>query len=197
MAGVEIGEAFWHSDIARKIVSDNHYDVIIGSVHAVQFKNYTMPYSTIDFGKLGREMSAEYLDKYFDDLAFMIANAEFDILAHLTCPLRYINGKYGLNVDCKNYKQKIESILKTVIEKNIVLEVNTSCKGSNYNEFMPEEWIIKLYKDMGGKLISLGSDAHIKENASHYFDEAVTMLKDNGFNSACYLKNRKIYQYNI
>lgn len=117
LAGVEIGEAFWHNDIARKIISENDYDVIIGSVHAVRFEGYTMPYSTIDFGKIGRKMSAEYLDKYFDDMAFMIENTEFDILAHLTCPLRYINGKYGLNIDCKDYDKKIESILKSVIEK--------------------------------------------------------------------------------
>lgn len=197
LAGLEIGETFWHKEIAEKLLSDNSYDVVIGSVHAVQYEGYTMPYSQIDFAMLGRKTTCEYLDKYFDDVSELIESTDFDILAHLTCPLRYINGKYGLNIDCKIYNDKIEDILKAVIKRNLVLEINTSCRGGNYDEFMPEEWIIKLYKALGGSLVSLGSDAHIKENASYYFSEAVEMLKNNGFNKSCYLKSRKIHQYDL
>ncbi len=197
LKGVEIGEGFWNTDVTKKIVSMKIYDVIIGSVHAVKFPNYEMPYSTIDFSAFSVEQAEEYFNKYFDDVLFMIQNTEFDILAHLTCPLRYINGKYGLNIDCKKYKSKIIRILKTVIEKNIALEINTSCKGSNYNEFMPEEWIVALYKEMGGYLVTLGSDAHIKENASHCFSEAVKMLKRNCFDRAFYYKNRRAYKYEL
>ncbi len=197
LRGVEIGEGIWHPDITKKIVSLTEYDVIIGSVHAVRFENYTMPYSTIKFSELGLDASERYFNNYFDDMLEMINSTEFDVLAHLTCPLRYINGKYGLGVDCKKYKDKITDILQSIIEKNIALEINTSCIGSAYNEFLPEEWIVALYKELGGSLVTLGSDAHIAENASHCFDEAVKMLKRNGFDRAYYYKNRRAYSYNI
>ncbi len=197
LRGVEIGEGFWHKEVTEKMVSMTKYDVIIGSVHAVKFEGYEMPYSQINFADMGKQESERYFDKYLDDMIYMIGNTEFDILAHLTCPLRYINGKYSLNVDCKNYKSKITNILKLIIEKDIALEVNTSCKGSNYDEFMPEEWIVALYKEMGGHLITLGSDAHISDNASYCFDSAVEMLKRNGFDGACYYKNRTAYKYEI
>ncbi len=195
LRGIEIGEGFWHPDVTRKILSMTAYDVVIGSVHAVKFPHYTMPYSTINFAAMGKATAKEYFGKYLNDVQCMIETTACDILAHLTCPLRYMNGKYRLDVDCKPYKSQITTILHRIIEKEIALEINTSCKGSHYDEFMPEEWIVSLYKELGGHLVTLGSDAHIAKNASHDFDKAIDMLKRNGFDSAYYYKNRTPYPY--
>ncbi len=197
LKGVEIGEGFWHKEVTEKIVSMGKYDVIIGSIHAVKFEGYEMPYSQMNFADMEKDTAEKYFDKYLDDMIYMIENTEFDVLAHLTCPLRYINGKYGLNIDCKDHKEKITSILRLIIEKNAALEVNTSCKGSSYDEFMPEEWIVAIYKELGGERITLGSDAHIAKNASHAFADAVEMLKRQGFDKAYYYKNRIAYSYKI
>ena len=85
------------------------YDVVIGSVHLVKYKDLTCAYSGIDFSKLKEETIIEYLDAYFDDVLTMIETTDFDILAHLTCPLRYIKGKYNIDIDkltsiCYNIK---------------------------------------------------------------------------------------------
>ncbi len=195
LRGIEIGETFWHPKRSEEILSMREYDVVIGSVHAVRYEGYMGAYSRIDFRELGMKHTLAYLDQYFDDMLTLIETTEFDILAHLTCPLRYINGKFGMNIDCRAYKEKITAVLSAVIERDIALEVNTSCKGSLYDEFMPEEWILSLYRELGGTLITLGSDAHVSANASRAFDAAVEMLKRNGFYKLCYLKNRCIYQY--
>ncbi len=197
LCGVEIGEGFWHKEVTERIIAANSYDVIIGSVHAVKFTDYEMPYSTIDFAEMGRELAGKYLDGYLDDVLKMTDSHELDILAHLTCPLRYMNGKYGLGIDCRQYREKIEKILKRIIEREIALEINTSCRGSAYNEFMPEEWIVALYRELGGSLVTLGSDAHMASNASHSFDDAIKMLKSNGFEQAYYYKKRQGYGYKI
>ncbi len=197
LRGVEIGEGIWNEEVTKKIISLTSYDVVIGSVHAVRYEGYTVPYSKIDFKQMGKEKAQDYFDKYFDDVLEMIEKTDFDILAHLTCPLRYINGNFGFGISLSSYKEKIIKILNEIIKKNIALEVNTSCIGSGYNEFMPEEWIIAAYRDMGGTLITLGSDAHTAEYASFGFEKAVAMLKRNGFNTLCYFKNRHIYKYEI
>lgn len=192
LCGVEIGEGFWHPFETNRIIGKFNFDVIIGSVHAVRFNNYYMPYSKIDFSKLGNEATLQYLDSYFDDILFMITHCDIDVLAHLTCPLRYINGKYGLNIDPDRYMEKIERILKIIIERKIALEVNTSCvyDGSGYCEFMPTIDIIKMYRDMGGYLITTGSDAHIAQNAANKFDTLYKTLKELGFKNTYYYKNR-------
>lgn len=197
--GIEFGEAFWHNDVSSDILNRFNFDVVIGSVHAVKFPDYFMPYSQIDFSKMGTEKVLEYMDKYFDDMIFMIENCDFDILAHMTCPLRYINGKYHMNVDCKKYKDKIKRILQYIIDRKTALEINTSCAydGSGYCELLPEDWIIELYRDMGGYLLTTGSDAHIAGNSANSFDMLYEKLKKAGFKNTYYYKNRCAIQCTI
>lgn len=193
LRGIEIGEAMWHKEVADDILSSFDFDVVIGSVHAVRFTDFEMPYSQIDFKKMGTEVTKEYLNQYFDDMLEMTEQIDFDILAHLTCPLRYINGKYEMGIDCRQYEAKIKKILQEIIKRDIALEINTSCvyDGSKYCELMPEKWIIQMYKDMGGYLVTTGSDAHIAENSANSFDELYNLLKEIGFENTYYYKNRK------
>ena len=196
LAGVEISEGFWHPVVYEKIRRLVDYDVVIGSVHLVKYKELTRAYSGIDFSKLPREITAEYLDAYFDDMLTMLDTIDFDILAHLTCPLRYINGKYGLGMELTAYREKIETILSEIIRKEIALEVNTSSL-SVLHELMPTADILKKYRAMGGKLLTLGSDAHVAENASIHFDRAIETMKALGFDSIFYYKGRKPFELPI
>ncbi len=197
LGGVEIGEGFWHPAGAESIMRDLPCDVVIGSVHAVTYEGYTQPYSKSNFAAMGVEESRKHLDRYFDDVRTMLETTELDVLAHLTCPLRYINGKYGLNIDCHQFAEKIEWILRFIIAHGIALEVNTSCRGSTYNEFMPEEWIIARYAALGGYLVTCGSDAHVADNAAHDFTALLAMLRRHGFANIYYVKNRLFYQCGI
>lgn len=192
LRGIEMGETFWHKEIAEEILKKYDFDVVIGSVHAVKFDGYEMPYSVIDFSKMDKSDAERYMDKYFDDMMYMLENCDFDILAHMTCPLRYINGKYNVGIDCGLYENKIKNILKYIIKHKIALEINTSCvyNNSGYCEFMPERRIIEMYKNMGGYLITTGSDAHIAENSANSFDTLYSMLKEIGFKNTYYYKNR-------
>lgn len=199
LRGIEIGEAFWHPEIAENIINNFDFDVIIGSVHAVKFSGLEMPYSQINFAEIGKEKTAEYLGKYFDDMLMMAETCTFDVLAHLTCPLRYINGKYNLGLSLEKYGDKIKNILDFIIGHKIALEINTSCvyNNSRYCEFMPEKEIIKAYKNMGGHLITTGSDAHIARNSANSFDALYALLKEVGFKNAYYYKNRTATPYEI
>lgn len=199
LKGIEVGEATWNKELADNIVQSYDFDVVIGSVHAAKYAGYEMPYSLIDFGEMGKESAKKYLDRYLDDMYEMTECFDFDILAHLTCPLRYMNGKYELNIDSRPYESKIKKILERIIEKGIALEINTSniCEGGKYCEFMPEEWIMKMYAELGGYLITVGSDAHIAQNSANAFDKAYEMLKRNGFKKAYFYEKRTAKEYEI
>ena len=70
--------------------------------------------------------------------------------------------------------------------------MNTSCvyENSGYNAFLPEEWVIKKYLDMGGYLITTGSDAHISKNAANAFDELYALLSALGVKNTYYYEKR-------
>jgi histidinol-phosphatase (PHP family) len=180
LKGIEISEAIWDIETYEKAMKMSDYDVVIGSVHCVRYGEYSAPYAQLDFSVLSRQQLEGFMDAYFADMAEMLRLIDFDILAHLTCPLRYIIGKYNLPFDISRYSAEIDGILKTVIERGIALEVNTS-SFDTLGDFMPTKQIIKRYYELGGRMVTLGSDAHIARRASHKFDEAVSFLKETGF----------------
>lgn len=198
LAGVELGEYIHNPKAAERIIGMNKFDSVIGSVHAVCFEGFTQPYSQIDFSKMTYATLLKYTDKYFDELLEAAKTSDYDILAHITCPFRYINGKYSLDLDTMLFKDKTDEILKTLIKRNKSLEINSSGIGNEaYNEFLPEKRIVKRYKELGGKLITLGSDAHTPERIANGFSELYKMLHELGFEYAYYFKNRKPIRYTL
>ncbi len=193
--GSEIGEALWYPEVAEKILKNNRLDIVLGSVHAVRYGEYKMPYSQIRFSEFSDEMIAEYLSSYFNDMTEMISTCDFDVLSHLTCPLRYICGKYFKKADIDAFSDKIDSILRLIIEKSIALEVNTSCLDTDYNRLLPDIPIIKRYKELGGYLITLGSDAHIPSRVGFGFSKTAEQLYALGFDHFYYYKSRIAIPY--
>lgn len=190
LKGIEIGEGIWNKKYTDEILHLYDFDVIISSVHAVRYKNYTEPYGAIDFSEMSVCEIEGFLEKYFDEVLEMLQQVPCNIMAHLTCPLRYINGKHKRNIDIGKYEDKIEKILEYIINNSISMEINTSGL-SQYGFFMPDKQIIKKYKEMGGCLISLGSDAHMPDNVGKDFAAAIAVLREYGFENYCYYQNQK------
>lgn len=194
LSGVEIGEGAWFPEETRKLLNLVPYDVIIGSSHCVKHGDITRAYSGLKFTE-GIDVAA-YFDDYLDELLAMLDVVDFDILAHLTCPLRYITGRQKIAVDLSPYKEKITEILRRIIQSGIALEVNTSSYGL-MGEFMPGREILQQYYEMGGYLITLGSDAHVTKDAAQYLDEAKALLREIGFKHIFYYENRCAHQITI
>ena len=196
LSGIEISEGFWYPQIYKKATDLIDYDVILGSVHLVRYSDMRKAYSCIDFSKYSNEIICEYLDTYFDDVFTLLDTTDFDVLSHLTCPLRYITGKHKFEICLSRYYEKIEKILERIIKMKIALEVNTSSYNL-LNSTMPPYDVLKKYFDLGGKLITLGSDAHVAENASTNFEYAIKILKEIGFKNITYYEKRKPYNLPI
>ncbi|MBR5459226.1 MAG: hypothetical protein IKV53_00020 [Clostridia bacterium] len=189
LSGVEVSEVYWVPEVYKKHTFD--VDLIIGSVHLVRCPEHPEPYSRIDFSQPTQDWIYSYLELYFKDVLMLLDTVDFDILAHLTCPLRYIVGKYRRSVDPARFDGEIEEILRRVIKDKKAFEINTS-SFDMLNDFMPSRKIIEKYYSLGGRLISFGSDAHVPENASVNFDKAIAFAKDVGFENICYFENREV-----
>ena len=191
LTGAEIGEYFWKPEVPERLLKMHDFDTVIGSVHSITLGGFTKPYSTIDMNKPQLE---EYMRVYFEDVTKLLLTGNFDVLAHLTCPLRYINGRYSRHLDIHSFEPQITEILSLAIRRGIALEINTSCVGSDYDELMPEEWIIRKYRQLGGYLITLGSDAHTPERCANGYDRLFEVLENSGFKNIYYFENRYAVQ---
>ena len=99
---------------------------------------------------------------------------------------------YGRKIyDPSDFTEYIEDILKSVIDKGVALEVNTAGIKYGLGFAHPRKEILKMYKDMGGELITIGSDAHMAEHLAYGFDETCDLLKDLGFKYYFVYKGRK------
>lgn len=196
LSGVEIGDVAWSPSAYEKVHALCDYDVIIGSVHDVKYKQYSQPFSQIDFNEFTEEELYEFLSVYFENEYDLAKNYDIDILAHLTSPTRYIRKKCGKTIDISRFYGTIDLILKTIIERGIALEINTAWYGV-VGDFCPNREIIKRYYDMGGRLITVGSDTHGVNAALAYFEEAHSFLIETGFKYLYYYQKRKPVKYEI
>ena len=84
----------------------------------------------------------------------------------------------------------MSSLLSVIIERKIALEINTSGLYLKNPIIMPDEKVLDIYRDMGGRLITIGSDAHAAENAASGIHYAEELLKKAGFSSVCIYRKR-------
>ena len=194
LSGVEISECSWYPDSALDVLSGVPYDIIIGSVHALRFGEITAPYAKIDFSEFSDAQIHDYLEMYFSDIIELIQNTDFDVLAHLTCPLRYIAGKYKRKTELDEFREITDEIFKLIIKKDIALELNSS-SYELLDSLMPGRALAERYKELGGRLFTLGSDAHFPDRVGHCLDKGAELLRSLSLKTAFYIKNRTPIEY--
>ena len=121
---------------------------------------------------------------YFDLLSDTVDAFDFDILAHIACPVRYMTTKHGRPTDVMRFEPKIREILQKVIDRGIALEWNSAGLRQN-------EEIFSMYYSMGGRLVTLGSDAHGHADIARGFPAFSDFLRSCGFTHYHYYKNRQ------
>ena len=109
------------------------------------------------------------------------------VLGHLTLPLRYINENLGEHMTFQSHMAQVEDIFRTIIPKGLGIECNTN-RG---NTPLPAGDILRLYREMGGDVITLGSDAHSRDMVGCAILERQQLLRDCGFRYFCTFEGGK------
>ena len=153
-------------------------DFTLLSMHQVD----NLEFWTQDFQR-GRTQK-EYNEKYYQeiyDVQKVFKN--YSVLAHLDLLGRYDElGFYPFEV----VEDMIAEILKLAIADGKGIEVNTSSWHYGLPDTQPSRKILRLYKDLGGKIITVGSDAHVTKFLADHLDDAYAILKDEiGFTEIC------------
>lgn len=183
--GVEIGV---REDNINKLIDytqNNKYDFIIASTHYVG--NYHLSSQEFIAGKGVNQIYTEYLN----NLLNIVRNFnDYSVLGHLDLIVRYVNTN-GNSIEYEKYSDLIDEILNLVINNNKGIEINTSSYEYGFDFTMPNAKILKRYNELGGQIITIGSDAHQTKYIGNKFAETNEMLKQLGFKYICRFKDFK------
>ncbi len=202
LMGVELGEGIWYPKECEKVLELVPYDCVLGSVHAVRCRRnegaqgLKLAYSQFPWQDMTEEEADEIFWLYFEDLLKTVRTVDMDVAAHLTVIPTYFNRNREKPVDMHPFEPLIRQILEEIIHRGIALEVNTACVES-LGITRPEEWILELYREMGGYLITLATDSHNSKRIRIGYEKVIPMLKRMGFRYTVFFEKRRIYQISL
>ena len=192
LRGIELGEPHYNPELAKKIINMQKYDVVLGSLH--NLRNKEDFYYWKEFNEKDVPI---FMNEYFSEILKMLEWGDFDVLAHLTYPFRYIYNVCGYVEDINNYSKTVDEILKLCAEKDKALEINMG--GLKYPIHLPTPTFetVKRFKDLGGKFVSVGTDSHYAERIGDGIYEAYGIAREAGFKCVAKFRERKLFEFPI
>ncbi len=175
--GIELGNATQYPAEAAAVLAAHRYDFVIGSLHNLR--------DVPDFFFFKCELMSDTLlgrlfDRALDETIEMVRFSGITTLGHLTYMHRYIT-EAGRPFSFQPYYEKLEHLFRILIDRDIALELNVSTLWKGLGIAMPTPELLRFYKDCGGRLITVGSDAHAPENLGRAIRKGYAMLDAVGF----------------
>ena len=177
LRGTEVG---FEKEIAQEVndhLRTNAFDIRVLSIHSTfGGKDFADEFRAKGFWEFSDDVLLDYYQATLD--AVQMTNG-FQILGHVDYITRYT--PETANTDLRPYYDLIAEVYRECIKKDVSLDINTAGIRYGLPYFHPQTALLKLYKDLGGKYVSLGSDAHKVADMNFYFKEASEALAALGF----------------
>jgi histidinol-phosphatase (PHP family) len=163
--GLEFGEPYLFPD-ELAVLRAQDYDVILGSVHWVGDLSVCSGQEILKHWTI-----KEVYERYYTVILESVKIGGFDVLAHFDLPKRY------LHVKMTDFPV-IDDILHVLVQAEIALEINTSSIRKGLGEPMPNKEVLEKYAELGGRRITVGSDAHKPEHIGADFESVQELLRE-------------------
>ena len=187
LCGVELGEGHLTPERSAALLAAAPFDLVLGSCHHLEGQPdfYWLRYTS-------RAHCRQLIGDYLDELVRMISWGGFDVLAHLTYPLRYMADRDGFDVDFMCHEDKVRAVFRALARSRRGLELNVS--GLRRGSFaMPDVPLLRLYRACGGEFITVGSDAHHAREVGVSVAEGVELLRAAGFSRMAVYRKRQVH----
>jgi histidinol-phosphatase (PHP family) len=172
-AGIEVGDSHrFPADIAA-VTRAWPYDFALGSVHWV---GDDAPFGPAFFRDHARDWAWTH---YLEEMRAKAEADDFDVIAHLDLLKREGTAYYGA-FDAAEYADTIRAILKRLVERGKGIEINTSGWRRPANESCPGPMILEWYAELGGEILTIGSDSHRVAHVGLFWDDAVAVARRAG-----------------
>lgn len=174
LCGIECGMRPSLSKRFQKLIASYPFDFVICSSHLV---NDMDPYYEDFWKEIDKETG---LSLYFDSILSNIRSFDnFDVYGHLDYIIRYVPNK-DTTYKYEDYKEQIDEILMLLIQKGKGIEINTAGFKYGLGTAHPCAEIVKRYFELGGTILTIGSDGHKPEHLAYDFERARTWLQSLG-----------------
>ena len=188
--GIEIGQANQFPKEARALLAAHDYEFVIGSIHNLRG---ALDFHYWDFKRVFDDMSPAYIgycfERYIDELCEVVDSLDkIDTVAHLTYMHRYC-AMSGNEYDFMQHSDKMEKLFKKIISRDIALEVNVSTLWKGFGFPMPDKDILSLYRECGGRLITVGTDSHSPDHIGESVEEGFNTLRRVGLRDILVVRN--------
>ncbi len=181
--GLEFGMQMHTIKLYEKLFSQYDLDFVLLSIHQVN----DLEFWNQDYQR--GKTQKEYNEGYYDEMLQLVKSYKnYSVLWHMDLINRYdLAGIYPF----EKIKPFIEKILKVVIQDKKGIEINTSSKRYGLKDTTPSLEILKLYHQLGGEIITIGSDSHKPEHLTAYIQEGKELLRLIGFTQYCTFEKMK------
>ena len=186
-AAIEISEPHRYADAAERVLSRYAWDFVLGSLH--WFDADTNTNERAFFTRFGDWR--ESFRAYFREMQVMAQRGNFDILAHMDYPARYMARFLKDEYDIALYEPEIRPVLQALIERGKGMEINTSPLRKHMPAANPPQVVVNWYHEMGGQYLTVGSDAHLSRDVGADIDVALQMARTAGFTHIAVYAQRK------
>lgn len=185
LTGIELGLQPHICQTLRDTMAFGDFDFAIGSAHLCDKVDPYFP--EYWEGKTEYEGTHRYFEYVLECIHVF---DDFDVFGHVDYVVRYGPTKAN-NYSYRLYKEILDEILKTLVSKNIGLELNTAGLKYGLGFAHPHTDILKRYKELGGEILTIGSDGHKPEHLAYDFHKVPEILSECGFKYYTIFKNRK------
>ncbi|MDO4622708.1 MAG: histidinol-phosphatase HisJ family protein [Eubacteriales bacterium] len=182
--GAELGQPMNNPESARRFLADYpDLDFVIGSIHCMENDLDVYYYNWKKHDPI------QTYDHYLDWLIDYAENYDFDVLGHITYPLRYMAND-GICPDIHIFYEKMEHLFRILIRRDKGIELNVSGLRQTMKTTMPTPEILQLYHETGGRILTIGSDSHCPADIGHSIPKGIEIAKNAGFRSITRFEKR-------
>ncbi|HPY86097.1 MAG TPA: PHP domain-containing protein, partial [Ruminococcus flavefaciens] len=168
--------------------ADKRVDFIVGSVHQVLGEK---DFYYIDYEKLTMDEIYDLLERYFREVNEMSRTDLFDVVGHITYCLRYMKQRHGICPDISRFDDIIADTFRNLAQNGRGIEINTSGLRQGFGDTFPDLKYVKMFRDLGGEILSIGSDSHTVEDIGKDVEKGAETAYAAGFKRLAFLKGRK------
>ena len=184
LTGIELGQPTHNLSAAFDALAQTDFDFVLAGIH--KLRNSTV-FSKVKFTN---DNVNNILMRYFDEIIDLITWGNFDSLAHINYPLKFISQETQLHIDNNSISKKIQVITLELAKHKKALEIDDYMLTATPSSPLSVGSILSSFKKAGGKNITFGSNAHSYKNIGDGINLGLTAALKFGFSHFTLFKNR-------
>ena len=184
-SGIEVGQPWRDKTLEKKLMAEADPDFVIASVH--ELDGFPNPREI----ELDEKTARFFIETYLRQMTEMAKTCDYDVIGHATYLFRFLPERLADSDPPENYLEGYRALFQAIIHAGKGIEVNCSgLRMPSIQKTLPSVDLLKLYKELGGELVTVGSDGHSCRSAFLNLETGYEVLREAGFQYAVTYEKR-------